>query len=196
MSVFNQMNKKYLYIGVAVIALLAIVMITSFATTDQNAQINNDSPSTSTTDNNTGNTASSNNVDNLPVDGSIVQYSSTIKGFDQTVKNLSDLEIKVIYNQFNYTLGLNGATKSVTDAEIRSGSYSQTISDSSKMIYYTTFIVDIPSLKQSYVVQDYYSPLPIDQSGLYDYNSLVLCPDESQLIYGSFDCMDRVKENR
>ncbi|MDO4271379.1 MAG: hypothetical protein Q4C83_00105 [Candidatus Saccharibacteria bacterium] len=195
MNFFNRLNKKYLYIGIAAIMLIVVIIIASFAANKGN-QTTSDSSSSTTAYDDTDVTDNNDNVDNLPVDGSIVQYSSTIKGFDQTVRNLSNLETKVIYNQFNYTLELNGATKEVTDAEIRNGSYSQTITDHNKMIYYTTFIIDIPSLKQSYVVQDYYSPLPVDQSELYDYNSLVLCPDKSQLIYGDFDCTDRIKEGR
>ena len=69
--------------------------------------------------------------------------------------------------------------------------------DASKMIYLTNFIVDIPSISQSYVVTNYYSPLSPEISGLTDYTTLVTCPDSSQLIYGDFNCIDRfVWENQ
>ena len=80
----------------------------------------------------------------------------------------------------------------VDDAVIREGTYSQSLIDTNRLIYQTTFMADIPSLQQSYYVKDLYSPLPVEQSGLYDYTVQITCPTSSQLIYQPFDCVDRI----
>ena len=129
----------------------------------------------------------------LKKEGNTTYYVNNISNYDSTVTNLPQAEADAIYFQLNYTLGLNGVNRAVTDAVIRDGSYRQQITDTEHMIYETTFIIDIPSLKQSYSVIDKYSPLPMEESGLTDYTTLVLCPDADDLIYGEFQCTDRVK---
>jgi hypothetical protein len=56
----------------------------------------------------------------------------------------------------------------------------------------TSFIVDIESLGQSYLVRDYYSKKDPSETGLYDYTTQVICLDKSYLKYGDFDCRDRI----
>ena len=190
-------KKAYIVICAVVIILLLVITVVSLVgnNTDnkQSSVISNGAQNTNTSTNTADNSIaytqiSSNSNNSSPVE--------TIANFDQTVRNIPSSERDAIYDMLNNTLRMNGVSSSIDDATIRNGSYSQSITDTNKMIYTTTFIIDIPSVKQSYVVQDMYSPLPPTESGLVDYDTLVLCPDESQLIYGVFDCTDRIKQER
>lgn len=153
------------------------------------------------------NEASTNNMDsttNRDTDDNITQsvtYDSFNDAFNlflgdaanDNSNTISSDEIISIYDMLEYTLQLNNVDDYVSDITIRDGTYSRELIDTNKLIYQTTFMLDIPSLQQSYYVSKAYSPLPADQSGLYDYDTLVLCPSEDQLIYAPFNCMDRIK---
>ncbi len=119
-----------------------------------------------------------------------------VKKLDQIAQNLPREEILNIQRQIGYTLRLNKVSGDHGDIIIRKNSYRQTMTDADKLIYQTDFIIDLPKVKQSYQVKDSYSPLPAETSGLYDYTTLILCLDKSQLIYGDFNCNDRIKSER
>ncbi len=119
-----------------------------------------------------------------------------VKKLDQVAQNLPREEILNIQRQIGYTLRLNKVSGDHGDIIIRKNSYRQTMTDADKLIYQTDFIIDLPKVKQSYQVKDSYSPLPAETSGLYDYTTLILCLDKSQLIYGDFNCNDRIKSER
>lgn len=119
-----------------------------------------------------------------------------VKRLDQVAQNLPREEILNIQRQIGYTLRLNKVSGDHGDIVIRKNSYRQTMTDADKLIYQTDFIIDLPKVKQSYQVKDSYSPLPAETSGLYDYTTLILCLDKSQLIYGDFNCNDRIKSER
>ena len=119
-----------------------------------------------------------------------------VKRLDQVAQNLPREEILNIQRQIGYTLRLNKVSGDHGDIIIRKNSYRQTMTDADKLIYQTDFIIDLPKVKQSYQVKDSYSPLPAETSGLYDYTTLILCLDKSQLIYGDFSCNDRIKSEQ
>ena len=119
-----------------------------------------------------------------------------VKRLDQVAQNLPREEILNIQRQIGYTLRLNKVSGDHGDIVIRKNSYRQTMTNADKLIYQTDFIIDLPKVKQSYQVKDSYSPLPAETSGLYDYTTLILCLDKSQLIYGDFNCNDRIKSER
>ena len=119
-----------------------------------------------------------------------------VKRLDQVAQNLPREEILNIQRQIGYTLRLNKVSGDHGDIIIRKNSYRQTMTDADKLIYQTDFIIDLPKVKQSYQVKDSCSPLPAETSGLYDYTTLILCLDKSQLIYGDFNCNDRIKSER
>lgn len=119
-----------------------------------------------------------------------------VKKLDQVAQNLPREEILNIQRQIGYTLRLNKVSGDHGDIVIRKNSYRQTMTNADKLIYQTDFIIDLPKVKQSYQVKDSYSPLPAETSGLYDYTTLILCLDKSQLIYGDFNCNDRIKSER
>ena len=119
-----------------------------------------------------------------------------VKKLDQIAQNLPREEILNIQRQIGYTLRLNKVSGDHGDIIIRKNSYRQTMTNADKLIYQTDFIIDLPKVKQSYQVKDSYSPLPAETSGLYDYTTLILCLDRSQLIYGDFNCNDRIKSEQ
>lgn len=119
-----------------------------------------------------------------------------VKKLDQVAQNLPREEILNIQRQIGYTLRLNRVSGDHGDIVIRKNSYRQTMTNADKLIYQTDFIIDLPKVKQSYQVKDSYSPLPAETSGLYDYTTLILCLDRSQLIYGDFNCNDRIKSEQ
>ena len=119
-----------------------------------------------------------------------------VKKLDQIAQNLPREEILNIQRQIGYTLRLNKVSGDHGDIIIRKNSYRQTMTNADKLIYQTDFIIDLPKVKQSYQVKDSYSPLPAETSGLYDYTTLILCLDRSQLIYGDFSCNDRIKSEQ
>lgn len=119
-----------------------------------------------------------------------------VKRLDQIAQNLPREEILNIQRQIGYTLRLNKVPGDHGDIVIRKNSYRQTMTNADKLIYQTDFIIDLPKVKQSYQVKDSYSPLPAETSGLYDYTTLILCLNKSQLIYGDFNCNDRIKSEQ
>ena len=119
-----------------------------------------------------------------------------VKKLDQVAQNLPREEKLNIQRQIGYTLRLNRVSGDHGDIVIRKNSYRQTMTNADKLIYQTDFIIDLPKVKQSYQVKDSYSPLPAETSGLYDYTTLILCLDRSQLIYGDFNCNDRIKSEQ
>jgi len=113
-----------------------------------------------------------------------------IQGLSSIVQNIPVSELNAIQEILCWTVAKNVSKDGdlmVIDAHIRDGSYSQTYSDDAQEVYSTRFLVDLPSLKQSYLIADDWSPLPPQQSGLTDYTLVVNCPKPEELIYGSFD---------
>ena len=196
----SKLNQTQRYIIVAVVALLIVSVMVFFSlrqpNTSDKPNVTEGEKPVSQADDERQNTVTTSELPSqveLRQEGNTTYYVNNISNYDSTVTNLPQTEADAIYFQLNYTLGLNGVNRAVTDAVIRDGSYRQQITDTEHMIYETTFIIDIPSLKQSYSVIDKYSPLPMEESGLTDYTTLVLCPSTDDLIYGEFQCTDRVK---
>ncbi len=157
--------------------------------TSSNSSNSSRSGSHSGSSSNTSGSRSSNNNEIAPED-------YPVKKLDQVAQNLPREEILNIQRQIGYTLRLNKVSGGHGDIIIRKNSYRQTMTNADKLIYQTDFIIDLPKVKQSYQVKDSYSPLPAETSGLYDYTTLILCLDKSQLIYGDFNCNDRIKSEQ
>jgi hypothetical protein len=115
-----------------------------------------------------------------------------IKGYNNTVKNLSDNYEKLIMAELYKVIRLNAkegdSVPSVKDATLRDGSAQQEYSEEFS-IYKGSFIVDIESLKQSYIVTYTYSRDP-NSTALGGYPVLVSCLPAEQLKYGDFSCKD------
>lgn len=212
-------RKLYLIAAVAMVVIMVIIIIATVLGGNKRDQANTGSGGTNTirgtggtgttsTNGGTGGSSSSSSRS-----GSRSGLSSTsssrsnnsneitpedypVKKLDQIAQNLPREEILNIQRQIGYTLRLNKVSGDHGDIIIRKNSYRQTMTNADKLIYQTDFIIDLPKVKQSYQVKDSYSPLPAETSGLYDYTTLILCLDKSQLIYGDFNCNDRIKSEQ
>ena len=158
--------------------------------------INGNSSSSSRSGSRSGSNSSSTSGSRSSNSNEITPEDYPVKKLDQIAQNLPREEILNIQRQIGYTLRLNKVSGDHGDIIIRKNSYRQTMTNADKLIYQTDFIIDLPKVKQSYQVKDSYSPLPAETSGLYDYTTLILCLDKSQLIYGDFNCNDRIKSEQ
>lgn len=192
-------NHKKLIIVVAVYLLIMLGGVALVLSSRADKTSNNQSANTSTdssSDADTGTQDKGYNDGTTYTDSSVV--SSTVvnvKDISSVIKNVSSSELATLNDQINITVSSNAPNKSSVTGEIREGSYKQEYNEATS-VYTTTFMLDIPKLKQSYYVTDLYSPLPQSQSKLYDYTQLVQCPTNDQLKYGEFRCTDRIKKER
>ena len=211
-------RKLYLIAAVAMVVIMVIIIIATVLGGNKRDQANTGSGGTNTirgakitgTGDGTGGNSSSSSRSGSRSSSSSSSTSGSrssnsneispedypVKKLDQVAQNLPREEILNIQRQIGYTLRLNKVSGDHGDIIIRKNSYRQTMTDADKLIYQTDFIIDLPKVKQSYQVKDSYSPLPAETSGLYDYTTLILCLDKSQLIYGDFNCNDRIKSER
>lgn len=115
-----------------------------------------------------------------------------IRNYRDNVKNLSgnyeDLIMAELYKVIKLNTKEGEAVPSVNDAILRDGSARQEYSEEFS-IYKGSFIVDIESLKQSYIITYVYSR-DSDSTALGGYPILASCLPVDQLIYGDFGCKD------
>ncbi len=211
-------RKLYLIAAVAMVVIMVIIIIATVLGGNKRDQANTGSGGTNTirgtnitgtgdgTSSNSsssshsgsrsGSSSSSTSGSRSSNSNEITPEDYPVKRLDQVAQNLPREEILNIQRQIGYTLRLNKVSGDHGDIVIRKNSYRQTMTDADKLIYQTDFIIDLPKVKQSYQVKDSYSPLPAETSGLYDYTTLILCLDRSQLIYGDFSCNDRIKSEQ
>lgn len=187
----GKIKQSTIYIAVSIMAVIIIVVALILANIQNNQQSNTATTEQQPAGNNDSGDAS-NTITYQTIDNDSNVEQSEISDLDGIVQNVPDSEISSINRMFGYTLDLNGINNKINDAVVRDGTYSQSLIDTDRLIYQTTFMIDIPSLQQSYYVKDLYSPLPVEQSGLYDYTVQITCPTSSQLIYQPFDCVDRI----
>ena len=192
----RKLNNKAITVIVGI--CLAVVVIASILVQSAGQrQKSNIKPNRSSVTSSESGQSNNNSSSTTSVEAAKDSQTSSIGGLNSQTANLPDEEIGAIVQQLNYTLTNNGITTSVKDAKVRDGTFNQTLTDSDRMIYHTTFMVDVPSLKRSFYVEDDYSPLPVEKSGLTDYTRLVLCPTVEQRIYDSnTSCSDRITNER
>ena len=211
-------RKLYLIAAVAMVVIMVIVIIATVlggnkrdqanirggsantirgtSTTGTGGGAGGSSSSSSHSDSRSDSSSSSTSGSRNSNSNEIAPEDYPVKRLDQVAQNLPREEMLNIQRQIGYTLRLNKVSGDHGDIIIRKNSYRQTMTNADKLIYQTDFIIDLPKVKQSYQVKDSYSPLPAETSGLYDYTTLILCLDKSQLIYGDFNCNDRIKSER
>ena len=188
----DKQKKKYLVI--AIIALVAIVTImilsyvlphssqTSILNTDTNTP-NNSKP----TELEAGNSIIYDEIESSSPENSL------ISNYDNVVRNLPESHREYANQMLLYTLQDNGVNSVPGDITIRDGTYQQSVDDS-KMLYTTTYIIDIPSVKQSYRITDTYSP--ISEYDPTSYATVVTCLNTNELIYGDFGCHDQIMQEQ
>lgn len=211
-------RKLYLIAAVAMVVIMVIIIVATVLggskrdqanirgggtntirgtkTTGTGGDTGGNSSSSSRSGSRSSSSSSSTSGDRSSNSNEITPEDYPVKKLDQIAQNLPREEILNIQRQIGYTLRLNKVSGDHGDIVIRKNSYRQTMTNADKLIYQTDFIIDLPKVKQSYQVKDSYSPLPAETSGLYDYTTLILCLDKSQLIYGDFNCNDRIKSEQ
>lgn len=188
-------KRIYLLVGISVLVLATIVIVVlNFTNKPNTTEPNGNTTQQSNSSDADGNSQNVQYGDNPYQDNT--ETSTVITNYDNVVQNLPTSEKDTIQDELVATLSLNNVNNKVDDVVIRDGTYSQSIIDTDLMIYQTTFIIDIPSIRQTYYIENLYSPLPVNQSKLYDYTTLVLCPSSDQMIYGPFNCIDRISMER
>lgn len=190
-------NHKKLIIVVAVYLLIMLGGVALVLSSRAGKTSNNQSTNTSTDSSSDIDTQDKGYNDGTTYTDSSVVSSTVVnvKDIASVIKNVSSGELATLNDQINITVSSNAPNKGSVAGEIREGSYKQEYNEATS-VYTTTFMLDIPKLKQSYYVTDLYSPLPQSQSKLYDYTQLVQCPTKDQLKYGEFQCTDRIKKER
>lgn len=114
-----------------------------------------------------------------------------------SIANFDDNRRSIIEDALYYTVARNNPGTSVATfgATIRDNSLVNTYIDDLDTPY-LNFLVDIPSLQQSYRVIYYHSTF---STAVITSDSIaevaVLCPKDNELIYGDFDCQDDYRHN-
>lgn len=112
---------------------------------------------------------------------------TTIQNYDQKVKNLSNgRKINIEEALFNIVKENGADPTKIKDAAIRDGSDIQTADNETQ--FSGSFIVDIPSIQQSYKISYLYSKT----NDGYDsgYPVVASCVDAVDVVYDSFSCKD------
>ena len=195
-------NQRRLYLIIAItslVILVAIVAISLIGGNDDNEALPSQSTeqSTTTPQDQTNNSISYSSTSAL---GRTVAYDdiqsfadSIINNYDQVVSNLPRDRELAATRMLLYALHDNNQSAIPADINIRNGSYSQTL-EQDTMTYMTTYIVDIPSIQQSYRITDQYSP--VEQYNPVNYATVVTCLDNSEQIYDFSNCTDQIKEEQ
>ena len=112
-----------------------------------------------------------------------------ITDFGKIAADLPEDQRQVIEQNLTIMLQLNGACagQPVMDAIVRGGSYEHWWNEPDD-IYDTSFLVDIPSLRQTYHVDSSWIPKNY-QPKLGDGFTQISCPGPGQLIYDPFACV-------
>lgn len=136
---------------------------------------------------------------------SSIQYSKNQYGESVDIANLSTYtqgkptdkdSIDLIKNYLYKIIKLNTPNSSpekITDISIRDGSFSQEYAKDDKL-HTVNFIVDIPSLKQSYNVSYQWIDSGGNRDSIGEYGTIVNCLKEGKVIYREFKCKDFFSE--
>lgn len=129
------------------------------------------------------------NNNSLEGGGKIGNYEQETKLPVQQKENVEES----ILNAVNINLPNGVNTKDIRDIIIRQGSGEQTHNEKTD-VYTGSFIIDIASLKQSYLVSYQYTGTP-DNLGLVSGSPIaVKCLPADKLIYGDFKCTDMFQQ--
>lgn len=118
------------------------------------------------------------------------KMSLHVSNIDSLLDSMSKSELDNILSQLAFTISLNTSSINETSVIIEKKSFKQTYIDK-QMAYNIKFSVNLPDLKQNYIVKDVYSLLPQYASHLYDDTQWVLCPTGDDVMYNDFNCKDR-----
>lgn len=124
-------------------------------------------------------------------DSSEPKLDIEVSGLRDEIAGLSEEGKEVIEYNIYQAVSLNSISDNIQKSGvfIREGSlineYFEKIN-----VHYVNFIADIPDIQQSYKVVYEWSDNPENEFISPDYSAVAMCLDESQLIYGDFDCVN------
>lgn len=135
------------------------------------------------------------NKNSMKTTASRSNITENSSSFLKNVPILPQYELDRLNKEIRRVVKLNNVSRNLGKYQIvvRDNSLKQTYNNK-EFVYTTEFIVDLPSLEQSYRVHDEYYMIPHRYSN--DYALLVTCPRSGDLIYPSFKCIDRIKRER
>ena len=124
---------------------------------------------------------------------------SNLSVFDLTkeIEGLPESSIDPIQTVIYDTVTMNGGTLTSikdSDAKIREGTVRNIYFDKQN-IHYVNFIIDIPSIEQSYQVFHEWTNDYSNQYYLINRATMVMCPLKDQAEYLNFDCHDKYNHN-
>lgn len=121
--------------------------------------------------------------------------STKIDNFSQYFKDVPTEKRDAVFAALHGTIesNLNESTEvPISGAIIRPGSVDIEYIEES-LSNYSTFIVDIEAIQQTYQIRMAWSNNP--KTTLAGYELLVICPTEEQLIYPAFECQDMISSD-
>ena len=189
----DKQKKKYLIIAVAALIIVVAIIVLPNIMSNTSKQAATPSTNTSTSSDNEHTELEAGNSIRYDDIESSSPENSLISNYDSVVQNLPESHREYANQMLLYTLQDNGVNSVPGDITIRDGTYQQSVDDS-KMLYTTTYIIDIPSVKQSYRITDTYSP--ISEYDPTSYATVVTCLNTNELIYGDFGCHDQIMQEQ
>lgn len=133
------------------------------------------------------------NKNSMKTTASRSNITENSSSFLKNIPILPQYELDRLNKEIRRVVKLNNVSRNLGKYQIvvRDNSLKQTYNNKA-FTYTTDFIVDLPSAKQSYRVHDEYYMIPHRYNN--DYALLVTCPHPEDLIYPSFKCTDRIKQ--
>lgn len=120
-----------------------------------------------------------------------------ISNLKSDLESLPENSVEAIQSALYDNVTTNGGTLSSisdSDAKVREGTMTELYFDEINM-HYINFIVDIPSIEQSYQIFNEWSDNKSNPHYLTNLTTMVMCPLESQIEYSSFKCRDSYNHN-
>ncbi|MDO5451469.1 MAG: hypothetical protein Q4F56_00045 [Candidatus Saccharibacteria bacterium] len=115
-----------------------------------------------------------------------------ISNFEHDLEGLPENSLDVIESMLYDTIASNGGTLeniSDSDAKVRENSMIDLYFEDINM-HYVNFIIDIPSIEQSYQIFNEWSDDRTNPNYLTNMATMIMCPLKEQLIYTDFNCKD------
>lgn len=181
----KQFNLRVIIPAIVAITVILLLILLSINKSGHIVDINKKSVT-----NTYRNTSLKNNSNIYDYNDNKYKLSLHVSNIDTLLDSMSKSELDNILSQLAFTISLNTSGINETSVIIEKESFRQTYNDK-QMAYNIKFSVNLPDLKQSYIVKDIYSLLPQYASHLYDDTQWVLCPTGDDVMYNDFNCKDR-----
>ena len=135
-------------------------------------------------------------ISNLNKD-TYVPANVPISSLEDDLAEIPENSVEVIESMLYDSIASNGgALESISnsDAQIRENTMADIYFEDIDM-HYISFIVDIPSIRQSYQVFNEWSDNRTNPNYLTNMATMIMCLPKEQIIYADHDCKDRFNHN-